>query len=338
MEPIVGCRAGLAHDPERPAWRAAGPRPLRWVVWHPAGPGFGPPGAPWFRMAPVAEDAPLSEARARWPVVLLSHGTGGAPEALSWLGIRLAAQGFVCLAVAHHGNTAREPALPEGYVCWWERSRDLTVLLDQISAAGPLADRLDLDAVGVAGFSLGGHTALSLAGAIAELARFQAWIDAAAPERARGPREFPDLADQFPGMVARSAVLRDSLARQSRSYRDPRVKAVLALAPAPTARAFTPESLAAIDVPVRILCGRGDREAPPAAGALWLRERNPAFALDLLGEAVGHYAFLPEGTELGRAAAPTLCVDPAGVDRAEIHRIAACAAAETFRAAFGAGA
>lgn len=62
------------------------------------------------------------------------------------------------IGVDHHGNTALEPYRAESFLCWWERPRDLTLALDHLGETGPFARRLDLDHVGAAGFSLGGHT------------------------------------------------------------------------------------------------------------------------------------------------------------------------------------
>lgn len=333
----VGYLEGITEDPARQAWQAEAPRPLAWAAWYPAGADveaveklFGPPGAEIFRMAPVVHHAALSRERERWPIVLLSHGTGGSAQGLCWLGWHLAAHGFIAIGVSHHGNTAIEPYLPEAFLCWWERARDLTVILDWAANEGPFAKRLDLSLVFAAGFSLGGYTVLSLAGAISELERFQVWLDAQ-EGIAGGPREFPDLANHIPQLFAQSAQFRQSMDRHGVSYHDRRVRAVAALAPAPPVRAFIPGSLSDIAVPVHILVGEADDEAPHDACSLWLKQHNPAFEVTLLGANVGHYVFLPEATETGMRSEPVLCGDPDGVDRTAIHQRVAEATVALFR-------
>lgn len=208
----VGFLSGLAHDPERPAWSGEGLRPLAWSAWYPAvdgaeaGPLGVPPAAPLFVMGDVAPGAPLSEVRSAWPVVLLSHGTGGTAASLGWLACRLAAAGHVVISVDHHGNTAAEPYRPEAFLAWWDRPRDLTLLLDHLAVEGPLAGHLDLGDVTAAGFSIGGYTVLALAGAVTEMALFRDW--AAAQPFVKGPREFPDIANQLEPLLADSAPFR----------------------------------------------------------------------------------------------------------------------------------
>jgi len=319
----VGFVEGLIWDSARTNWDGDGPRPIRWSAWYPADPAAIervvslPLDDPLFVMGRVARDAALSDAAKTFPVVLLSHGTGGTAASLGWLADKLAAHGFVVIGVDHHGNTASEPYRPEGFLCCWERPRDLTVLLDALNAQGLFAGRLDFDRVSAAGFSLGGHTVLSLAGAITDMALFKAW--AAGGWGSRGPREFPDLVDHIAPLLERSAVFRASWKRQSVSYLDPRVKAVLACAPAPPIRGFTPQSLKAIRAPVTIAVGGADREAPAQDCAMWLDSRLADSSLHLLGPDIGHYVFLCEGTPAGCAAEPEVWCDPPGAPRRVVH-------------------
>jgi len=333
----IGFAQGVTIDPERRAWRSDAPRPLSWAAWYPASPDaavtqklIGRRGSELFRMGFVADGAPLSAEQEFWPIVLLSHGTGGSVDGLCWLGSHLAARGFISVGVSHHGNTAIEPYLPEGFLCWWERALDLTRILDWQATDGPFAGRMDLGNVFAAGFSLGGYTVLSLAGAISNIEQFREWLDEEG-DRGGGPREFPDLPDNIPHLLEHSEQFRQSMDRHSQSYCDRRIRAVAAFAPAPPVRAFEPASLRNIDVPVHITVGRGDIEAPADECALWLQQQNPSFEILLLGTDVGHYVFLPEATDAGKALEPVICRDPGGVDRPEVHRTSAEAAETLFR-------
>ncbi|RWX77120.1 dienelactone hydrolase [Neorhizobium lilium] len=324
MDVKLGFRTGLLLDEARPNWAGDGARPLRWSAWYPASEDAVekeitlPPGRALYSLGLLARDAELSAKQSRYPVVLLSHGTGGAASGLGWLAAALAAQGFVVLGVDHHGNTATEAYRPEGFLCWWERARDLTVLLDRLSADSPFTGRLDLSHVAAAGFSLGGYTALALAGAITETRRVMSFVQQY--PFASGPREMPDLAAHIEPLLASSAVFRQSWQRQSQNYRDDRMRAVVAIAPAPPVRGFTDESLRGIDLPVTLLCGEADREAPYDLCAGWLQERLPNSRLLSLGPHVGHYMLLPVGTETARRSNPDLWVDVPGVVRGEVHR------------------
>ena len=57
------------------------------------------------------------------------------------------------------------------------------------------------------------------------------------------------------------AEVRQSLARAGNSFRDPRIRAVFAIAPA-MARAFRPESGKQIDIPVSIVAGAAEPVVP----------------------------------------------------------------------------
>ena len=331
----VGFRRGLAHDAIRPDWNGAGPRPISWAAWYPAhdasaamAPVGGASDGSWFRIGPNAEGAPLHSPEGRCPIVLISHGTGGSALQMDWLGHRLARRGAVALAPDHHGNTSVEPFRPEGFLCWWERARDLSVLLDHLLVDHMFAPHLDAGRTFVAGFSLGGHTALSVLGGVTDMAVFREWAGEA--RLRQGPREFPAVGGRVPELLANSAVFRASWERQSDSTLDHRIRAGLLMAPAPPVRAFTEASLGAIAAPVHIMTGGADEDAPAEVGAVWLNGRLPHCSLDIVGSHAGHVIFLPEATDTGHREAPDLCRDPPGVDRGAIHDAVANAAAKLF--------
>lgn len=274
--------------------------------------------------SPAAIDAPLRARRDPFPLVVFSHGTGGMGLQLQWLARDLANRGFIAATMNHHGNTNTEPYRAEGFLCSWERARDITLLLDRIRDVGDFTSRIDTSRIFVVGYSLGACTAAALLGAIMVRSPF----GPDAPRNSgRGPREFPDLADHLPRLLDESATFRDSWARMSEPYHDPRIKAALLLAPGRSVQGFSDESIAAITAPSRIMVGGADFLVPVAH---WLHQRLPNSALDIVAPEAGHYVFLPESTATGRKADPTCCIDPPAVDRAAIHRRAAEAAAALF--------
>ncbi|GLK85383.1 alpha/beta hydrolase family protein [Ancylobacter defluvii] len=342
---VAGCNVGFTEgvfaDAVRPHWSGGGARPIRWSAWYPTDDAVWEAAtmqaadaagdsvlAPTFRPLPLCRDARLAGRAGALPLVLLSHGTGGTVAGLGWLAHRLAARGLVVAGVDHHGNTAREAYRPEGFLCWWERAGDLTRLADHLLADPRFAGGIDAARLHVAGFSLGGHAALALLGGITEMPRFLGW--AAGRPFGRGPREFPDLADRIVPLLAESPAFRASWQRQSLCFRDPRICSALVMAPAPTVRGFTPESLEAIGVPVLLTVGGADREAPGEAGAGWLHGLIPASRLVPLGADVGHYVFLGECTPEACRAEPAICIDAPGIDRAAIHARVAALALDLF--------
>lgn len=315
----VGYRTGLADDGARPGWQDDGPRPLAWSAWYPCSDDAAavPPPERFFDLGDVRVDATMAEG-GPLPIVLLSHGTGGSPEGTGWLARSLAQAGHLVIGAHHHGNTAREPWRPEGFLCWWERAADLSALLTILSERGPFAGRGDLDRVSAVGFSLGAHTVLALAGARTSMKRYLGW--ASDFPNLRGPREMPDLASHIPSLMQASAPFRSSWARQSDSFRDERVRAAIAIAPPPPVRGFDPATVAAIGTPVTLITGEADTEAPSRDCADWLMQRNSRFRRVSVGGRVGHYTFLGFPGPAAGVGDMALFRDEAGVSRADVHR------------------
>ncbi|PYO09275.1 MAG: hypothetical protein DMD75_16240 [Candidatus Rokuibacteriota bacterium] len=112
-----------------------------------------------------AQKAPLSAAATKRPLIVLSHGTGGGAATMAWLAETLASNGYIVAAVNNHGNTAAEPSYQlHGFMLWWERARDISVLIDRLVADPQSGAHIDRSRIGVAGFSLGGYTALAMVG------------------------------------------------------------------------------------------------------------------------------------------------------------------------------
>ncbi|OHV20805.1 MULTISPECIES: alpha/beta hydrolase family protein [Rhizobium] len=317
----LGFRDGVLYDHNRSNWDANGPRPISWSLWYPAADTARENDTAersWFKKAVVAHDAAIRPQARPYPLVLLSHGTGGSAAGLEWLARRLADRGFAALGVNHHGNTGNEPYRAEGFACLWERAPDLSFMLDHSDDwLGDLSSYIDTTRVFAAGFSAGAYSVMLLLGAVAQSSQFDP--SRMKPGGARGPREFPDLADHIPTLLRTSDVFRDSWSRLSTSYRDDRIKAALLCAPGRSVLGFSEESLKTVDAPALILVGDADRAAPAEECSAWLHARLPDSRLKILGGGLGHYVFVPEGTALGMAFAAELFTDPPDIERAAIH-------------------
>ena len=307
-------------DPSRHHYSAPGPRPLLTTLWYPAQRDVTE--RPWtigvFRAGFNAVDAALPTPATPRPLVIMSHGTGGAAAQLSWVAEALASRGFIVAAVNHHGNTAAEPRTsPEGFALWWERALDVTAALDRLLADRELAPHIDPERIGALGFSLGGYTVLGLAGARLDLEQWRQHCLArpehpscALPPEAGFDRSALAAAAQSPAYKA-------SLARAGEPFADERVRAVFAIAPV-HGPALTTESLRAIRTPVAIVVGADDDQALPA-DVKALSETVPAASLSIL-PAVAHYSFLAPCTRFGRWFAGPLCQDPIGSNREQSHQ------------------
>jgi predicted dienelactone hydrolase len=112
---------------------------------------------------PVSTEGPF-------PLVVFSHGQGGIRFQSTYLTEVLASQGYIVLAPDHPGDTAVDLLLGVGSgPDLFERGRDVTFLIDAAvddvdPALADLAPEIDGERIGVAGHSLGGFTALTVAG------------------------------------------------------------------------------------------------------------------------------------------------------------------------------
>ena len=317
---------GVLADDSRMDWFGTHSRPIKWSCWYPVSIDTltsehsfgGSADHPLFTGGLVSMGAVVSDAQKEWPLVLLSHGTGGTANGLAWLATRLAQSGYICVGVDHHGNTGSEIYLPEGFLCWWERAIDLSFIIDHVNQISPIESRVNLNDISVVGFSLGGYTALSLVGAITSMKQFENWL-ATDPDSSGGPREFPDLDQAIPRLISSSSRFRQSWERHGDSYLDTRVSRCVAIAPAPTVRGFVTHSLRKIDCPTLIIGGEADLEAPFHSCAQWLFDQNRSFQLKSLGEGVGHYVFLAECTDHGICVEPEICIDASSIVRSEVH-------------------
>jgi predicted dienelactone hydrolase len=302
-------------------WRGAEGKTLHCVIWYPAVDTaietrqlIGPPDAPLFEAGSATPHAPFAPALGKWSLILLSHGTGGNAMQMAWLGTALARAGFIAVAVDHPGNNSATdaPLTPEGMALWWERATDLSNVLDGMLADEEFGAKIDPRLVAAAGFSLGGYTALELAGARTDIS---ALFDLCRKNDDNAVCNVPETR----GMGTPDEILQkvrktsgESLARSGESFRDPRIQAVFAIAPA-LGFTQTPESLHSIRIPVEVVVGADDPIAPPEQNASYVRS-NIRGARETILPNVTHYTFLDTCTAEGVKKLPLYCGDSARRD------------------------
>jgi predicted dienelactone hydrolase len=259
----------------------------------------------WIFVARGVPEEPMAAKPEKLPLVLLSHGTGGSTSSLVWIGEYLAAYGYLVAAVEHFGNVYGNDT-PEGAMAQWRRPVDLSRALDALLVDPRFASRIDANRVGAAGMSAGGYTVIALAGGIYHPDRMGEYC-----------QKNPSQRGCWPGARAIFERLPDHDAA-SASYKDPRFRAVFAVAPA-LGPAFAAEDLADIKIPVGIVASAQDEWVPLADNAGHFAELIFGAKLTVLPKG-GHFTFLAECNEQGRERAKDICIDiDPTVDRAEVH-------------------
>jgi len=234
----------LVVDVWYPAQRPAGATPETYhgvLSGEPPGPPvkFSQPGLA-YRNAPAAAK--------RCPLVIVSHGLGNDPVAMSWLTENLASKGYVVAAIHHEDPPYGEKAsFPTSLLT---RPLDIVFVTAQLQSALGTEGLIDPEQVALVGYSMGGYGVLAVAGAE---------IDA---EKA---------AQYVPGHLL--VPYAHGGARQA-ELRIRGLRAVVALAPAGGGQRqmFTPESLGAIHTPLLLIAGDDDRSVGYATGVRALFE------------------------------------------------------------------
>jgi predicted dienelactone hydrolase len=260
-----------------------------------------------FEGVRVAPDAKPGVSQA--PLVFLVHGTMGNWRTLSWLAVELAEQGAVVAATNHPGSTTGD-ATPETVLRAWHQPEDIRFLIDAVTASEP-GRFVDQERIAVVGLSLGGSTALALAGARLDIERFPAFC-----------REHDDDAcDYF--RSAFPSIDKAFVEQANRSHRDERVGAVVALAPG-FVESMTLESMRAVSIPVLVVGADSDANVPPATHFHPVLRHLSATTEYLEVEGAHHFSFMqrcrPGGAKLleedGEA---IVCLEPGQRRRAAIH-------------------
>ncbi|MBX3586747.1 MAG: dienelactone hydrolase family protein [Ramlibacter sp.] len=258
-------------------------------------------------------------------LVVVSHGTGGAPWVHTDLARALVQAGYVVAMPEHRGDNNKDDSDtgPESYK---RRPGEVSRAIDVVAADARFAPLLALDKVGMYGFSAGGHTALSLAGGRWSPARFLAHCEA-------------HLGEDFASCVGIALRLtggpldglKKSMAlgvlRQRFSdatwytHEDPRIKAIVAAAPA--AMDFDASSLATPHVPLGLITLGQDKWLTPQfhSGAILAACKTCTVVADL--PTAGHGAMLspPPPMNLLPSNLVELLQDPPGFDRAQLPEV-----------------
>lgn len=287
-------------------------RPVAASIWYPAA-------APTY-CVPVG-DGPIFDptmafvgpavAEGQHPLVLLSHGSGGNADTLGWLSAGLVARGAIVLAVNHPGSTSGDSS-PRRSVDLAARADDLRAALDDLLADPAFAPFIDPSRIGVVGFSLGGATALGLAGL-----RF----DGAAQDASCSTG--PDAADC--GFFLNGRVRFADYPGFDADTRDSRITRAVAIDPG-FGGAVAADSLGST-IPDLTFINLGDADRLGAANVgpngNDLARRLPGADYAVIAPA-RHFTFLstckPGAVEmLVEEGDDPICTDPKGTDRANVH-------------------
>ena len=234
----------------------------------------------WVGIDAIKDAAPAS---GRFPLVVLSHGMYGNAMNQSWLATALAQRGYIVAAISHPGTSTwlRDP---DDARQMWQRPQDVSRVIDELLASPNLGTHIDPDRIFMAGHSLGGFTAMELAGARYDGAQLDSFCTQHKGDLVCG------IFDDW--HIAKTP---DDLTRMQADLSDPRIKAFAVFDLGGT-QTFSTASLAAIQKPLLIFGAPNNAHgldldvesralvaALPAANVRYLEPETLAH-LDFLGE------------------------------------------------------
>jgi predicted dienelactone hydrolase len=254
-------------------------------------------------------------------LIVLSHGLWGTELGHSSLAESLARSGYLVAALRHPGDNWQDHSLTEKTPSQYfiARPRALTQVIDGILAIPEWAGRLPRDEkgylVGALGHSAGGFSVLALAGGRSDPSRMSEHCKANAAQDpilcGVGAASESKASPTDPIPPSSAARVGEASATPT-PPNDPRVRAVVAMAP--TGVPLTPESLAAIKIPVLIYVAELDRFLVPKFHAERIAKDMPTSELRRIGNA-WHFAFMDAPTSFIPSPDGDVRADPPGFDR-----------------------
>ncbi len=236
----------------------------------------------------------------RFPLIVMSHGTGGSAFGAVNLAIALAKAGFVVAAVEHTGDNYHDRSRSFTRANFASRPHQISAAIDFLLNDWRHKSVIDPARIGMFGHSAGGTTTLIIGGGVLNWGNVGQFCishpDDWGCKQARQQAPTRTLADSNVTPINEA---------------DPRVKALVIAAPALT-HGFAPAGLAKLKLPVQLWVAGKDVIVPDAGQVTALMPAEPE-RHDIAN--AGHFSFLPPCSDGLRAMAPEICSDQQGFDR-----------------------
>lgn len=225
--------------------------------------------------------------RTSGPLVVISHGFGADRRFMGYLAYHLASYGLTVVALEHPASNVawltgkpvyanrtqpKNNILPASEFV--NRPKDVSFVLDRLSRlnqfSSTLQGKFNTEQVTVIGHSLGGYTALALAGAKLSLGHLRQFCN-----------------DPKPAVFSPSDLLQCNAADlidPQESLRDPRIQQTVVLNPV-IGRLFDAQSLAQVKIPTLMLAGTDDAITPAVSQQFlpFTELRSPKLLLTAIG-------------------------------------------------------
>lgn len=250
-------------------------------------------------------NAPIAGGKT-FPIVLLSHGSGGTPMAHRELAASLARSGLVVVAPLHLGDAAGHPRMKPQAKVLITRPRQAKEAIATVLADQRFSSAINPNRMGMIGYSAGGYTGLILAGAKADFQLASAYC------AGEGRKDVGSC-----GPSDRQTSEARELIADWQPPTEPRLKALVLMDP--LAILFDEKGLNAVRVPTLLLRPEDDTYLNASHNALALSRDLPSHPTPIVVPGQ-HFIFIDPCPDLLLKEVPQICRDGAGINRQSIHR------------------
>jgi len=112
----------------------------------------------------VSPDAKIIEGQ--FPLVIISHGNGGSHLVYRTISTHLAKNGYIVAMLEHYGNNRNNNQLENTNENLINRPRHVSLIIDELLSINRFGKSISVNNIAVIGHSMGGYTALVLAGGL----------------------------------------------------------------------------------------------------------------------------------------------------------------------------
>lgn len=246
------------------------------------------------------------KAEAKFPLIIISHGSGGSSLSYRSIALELARSGFVVAMPQHPRNNFKDDSAAGTLANWKDRPGHVRTVIDRLLENSELTRIIDAGRIAVIGHSMGGYTALAAAGGVADTAHLITYCESNSETNAAFCRPVR-------GGKTESVTIQQTP--------DKRIKALVLMAP--VGIVFQSENaLEKVAVPSLLLRAEKDMElAEPYHSELV--QKNFADQNLLTYRVInnaGHYSFITPFPEFLKAELGEVAQDPSGFNRAAFHQ------------------
>lgn len=236
-----------------------------------------------------------------FPLVIISHGSGGTNLGYRSIAFALVKQGYVVAIPLHPKNNYQNNTVEGTNQNWRNRPLHISATIDSILSKAKFSANIDTDKIAVIGHSAGGYTALAVAGGVADTTHL---IELC--------RSQPTIDEPFCGLVKANKIKAEKIS----NVQDKRIKAIVLMAP--VGILFKSEdALDKVTIPTLMLRAEKDSELtePYEAEVIAKNYPNQELLTYCTVANAGHYSFITPFPKAIQAELGVVAQDPTGFDR-----------------------